>query len=250
MTAKKLHLLIIALSAFTAGSAIAGTGDITRRDAEGSVELSNLGEQDAAVVVAVPAKSAPVVPAANSANAAKLLRPALPHTTTLKDKPVKDATDEAVASDASDRSNEEESDIAKRGDSEVATDGATPAAATPDWAVQQPFATGVLSGAGTPATPESGAGTTADAPAASTTEMPDTSGIAGAPIQDGGTSGVSSGGQNSAVLDSPELLAQRLAQYRDQMVNAQLGTNGLSQNPAVRRRYLMINRSGYMNGSR
>jgi hypothetical protein len=47
------------------------------------------------------------------------------------------------------------------------------------------------------------------------------------------------------VLDSPEVLASRLAQYKDLMLHEPLGSNGLPANPAVVRRYLMTNRAGY-----
>jgi hypothetical protein len=49
----------------------------------------------------------------------------------------------------------------------------------------------------------------------------------------------------SSILDSPSALAARLAQYRDLMLSEPLQPNGLPQNPAAVRRYLMVDRAGF-----
>jgi hypothetical protein len=49
-----------------------------------------------------------------------------------------------------------------------------------------------------------------------------------------------------SILDSPEALAARLAQYRSLMLNEAVQANGMPANPAVVRRYLMVNRATYM----
>lgn len=53
----------------------------------------------------------------------------------------------------------------------------------------------------------------------------------------------------ASVLDSPELLNARLLQYRDHMLNEPLQANGLPTNPAVVRRYRMVNRSTFQAGN-
>jgi hypothetical protein len=64
----------------------------------------------------------------------------------------------------------------------------------------------------------------------------------------GNTAAVTPVAQSTAgqVLDSPDLLAARLAQYRSLMVNEAAQAQFLPPNPAVVRRYLMVNRSTYM----
>jgi hypothetical protein len=49
-----------------------------------------------------------------------------------------------------------------------------------------------------------------------------------------------------SILDSPEALAARLAQYRSLMLNEAIQGNGMPANPAVVRRYLMVNRAAYL----
>jgi hypothetical protein len=252
MTAKKLRLLILALGACGNGLVNAGSGDITGREAEGSVELSNLGEPDAAVLVAVPAKSAAVAPAA-PVSAVTAPPPMLPRAARQKGKSAEDSED-ASANPAS----REGTDVARtQADETTAADGGQ-SAPRPDWAVQQPYASSAGGGA-TGATPGLGSGSLAGATSV-TSGTSGTTGDAGSSAQGNGTqgsgttgtagstgtAGTAGTGQASSVLDSPELLAQRLAQYRQLMLNEPLGQNGLAANPAVQRRYLMINRTGYM----
>lgn len=49
--------------------------------------------------------------------------------------------------------------------------------------------------------------------------------------------------------DSPEVLASRLAQYRESMLNPPLLPNGRPANPAIQRRYLMVKKSDYVSGN-
>jgi hypothetical protein len=245
MTAKKLHLLILALGACGSGLVNAGSGDITGREAEASVELSNLGEPDAAVVVAAPAKSAAVAPAAASAavptTAAIAPPPMLPRAARQKGKSVEDS-DDASANPTS----REGTDVARtQADGTTAADGAQ-SAPRPDWAVQQPYASSAIGVAPVGATPGAGSPSLAGTPAAPSGAPASGSGTSGSGTQGNGTQSTGGSGQASSVLDSPELLAQRLAQYRQLMLNEPLGQNGLAANPAVQRRYLMINRTGYM----
>jgi hypothetical protein len=241
MTAKKLHLLILALGACGSGLVNAGSGDITGREAEGSVELSNLGEPDAAVVVAVPAKSAAVAPTAAPVSAATAPSPMLPRVARQKGKSAEDS-DDASANPTS----REGTDVARtQADETTAADGAQ-SAPRPDWAVQQPYASSAVGTTPVGATPGVGSPSLAGAPGAPSGTPASGSGTSGAGTQGNGTQSTGGSGQTSSVLDSPELLAQRLAQYRQLMLNEPLGQNGLAANPAVQRRYLMINRTGYM----
>lgn len=85
------------------------------------------------------------------------------------------------------------------------------------------------------------AGTGSGTQASGVTEPTSGQAVAGLPTSGSGTTPPS-------VLDSPAALEARLAQYRQLMLNEPLGPNGLPPNPAVVRRYLMVNRSGYMSG--
>jgi hypothetical protein len=241
MTAKKPHLLLLVLGACASGMVCAGSGDITGREAEGSVELSNLGESDAAVVVAAPVKPLTVTPAGAPTTAATAPPPMLPRVARQKGKSAVDSDD--VSASPTSREGDE---VARTAVGETITPDGAQSAARPDWAVQQPYASGAVGAAPVGATPGVGSPSLAGAPAAPSGTPASGSGTAGGGTQGNGTQSPGGTGQASSVLDSPELLAQRLAQYRQLMLNEPLGQNGLAANPAVQRRYLMINRTGYM----
>lgn len=241
MTAKRLHLLVLACGACCAGWVSAGSGDITQRDAEGSLELSNLGEQDAAVVVAAPAGKAVAAPESR-ASAVALARPLPQRVPTKKSRSAADQEDEEAV-DA--ESTESAVAMAAGRGAEAAGQGV----ANPDGMASQSYASGVASGivggAATSPAPGTGAPVSGGAPAESTGNG-GTGSLPGSPWQGGGTQGGTGSGQMASVLDSPELLAQRLAQYRELMLSEPRPNGGLVANPAVQRRYLMMNRSGYM----
>ena len=111
-------------------------------------------------------------------------------------------------------------------------------AVQPDWAVRQPYAPSVSGGA------------SASGSAGSSFGDGSTSGSGNlAGDSQAGTVGFGSGTVQTptSVIDSPDLLAARIAQYRDMMLTEPRGANGLVSNPAVQRRYLMMNRTTYMN---
>lgn len=240
MIAKKLRQLILACGACCAGFVHAGSGDITGRDAEGSVELSNLDDQDAAVVVAAPAGkavAAPDVRAAGVAPSRSLAKRASPKKSrSLEDR----EEDEEVAAS----SPEDAVATAPERGAEPGGQGTASADRLASQAYASGIASGSVGGAATGAAPGAGAPVSGGTPVESAAGG-GTGSLPGSPWQGGGSQG-GTGGQMASVLDSPELLAQRLAQYRDLMLNEPRPNGGLVANPAVQRRYLMINRSGYM----
>jgi len=124
--------------------------------------------------------------------------------------------------------------------------GATPAALAngrpegdaPSGAVASSVASSGLAGA----TSASNQSATGAAPATAVAGATATAGSTGS------TAAVTPVAQSTAsqVLDSPDLLAARLAQYRSLMVNEAAQAQFLPPNPAVVRRYLMVDRSTYM----
>lgn len=252
MNASRLQTLILLLAASMAGIAHAGAGDITKREqVGGSVELSNLGtDEGAQVVVAAPARVA-VEPVARTVPAP------LAH-------PVPEvAAVERQSSPASEGKG-------KRGKGEKGDAEATDEQGT-SWSSEYAggAATNGLAGygggfggygggsggfgggsSGSPGTIDAGTG------AGSTGG----GGVSPAATGTGGSGSIGTGGSGTGYVNSntngagtapsaglsPDQLALRVAQYRDAMLNEQRGANGLVANPAVQRRYLMINRAGYM----
>lgn len=275
MTGSTLRRLVLVLGICGAGLAFAGSSDITKRDAEGgSVELTNLGEEDAPVVVAAPVK-APSPPAARAATVAKAAdRPAAvrapaPAVRDLrsreKSKDEEDvATDEAVAErqnerlagDAASDPSAHESGYAGTASMGGYGFGAPTYSGGSVGTVGSSGGIGGSNGAGGMGNSigTGGVGGSTAGAGAGTASVTDGSSVASSGGNTSGGSASSGSGVTSpgtgattpgSVLDSPEMLAARLEQYRQIMLAEQRGQNGLPANPAVQRRYLMINRSGY-----
>lgn len=236
MTPQARLFLTIFFATTTAGVSWAGSGDIRQRQDQASIELSNVGDDDAPVVVAAP-------PAPKRELAAPSVATG-----------VKSATVQERAATSSSRTRMANKEAAKHeddveGNETPATTEATLAvenvrsagpvqAVQPDWAVRQPYAPSVSGGA------------SASGSAGSSFGDGSTSGSGNlAGDSQAGTVGFGSGTVQTptSVIDSPDLLAARIAQYRDMMLTEPRGANGLVSNPAVQRRYLMMNRTTYMN---
>jgi hypothetical protein len=260
MTGSRLQWLVLALCACSVGPALAGSGDITKRDQNsGSVELSNLGDEDAPVVVSAPAR--PVIQAAvkpaPSAVSAPPAREAVaaerPADAQQPRKRKSDKDEEEVANGEGGERGERAGGAGEYGsynrDAYAANGGSsgvygyggggmgTGSGSTVYDTGSSGSSTGNASGGSTSGSGSYGGTTTGGSTSGSTGGS-----SSGAPYF-GATEGA--GSAPSAGL-SPELLALRVAQYREAMLNEQRGANGLVANPAVQRRYLMINRAGYM----
>ncbi len=90
-------------------------------------------------------------------------------------------------------------------------------------------------------------------PASATRNMTDSTAVV-APAVDAPKSAVQATNLPTAPVattssDSPEVLASRLAQYRQSMLNPPLLPNGRPANPAIQRRYLMVKKSDYVSGN-
>lgn len=250
MNAPRLQTMVLILAAGMAGFAQAGTGDITKRDqGGGSVELSNLGsDEDAAVVVAAPARAA--VEAVARPMPTQVSRPA----------PEVAAADRQARPDSEPKrkKSEEENADERTGDfADAASSGREGYANYGGGFGSYGYGNGAGgTSTGVIDTGSGGSGGSNGATSGNGSNSGGTS-VASGGSQSGSTGGNSSGsgygnsntvGAGSAPTAglSPDQLALRVAQYRDAMLNEQRGANGLVANPAVQRRYLMINRAGYM----
>lgn len=256
MNASRLQALVLLMAAGIAGFAQAGAGDITKRDqGSGSVELSNLGtDEDAAVVVAAPARPA-VEPVARPMPA-PASRPA----------PEVAAADRQAKPQVETKHKKGEEENADERTGDGSGDYAGTAAAARDGYANYggglgSYGYGAGAGGTTTGVIDTGAtGNGGSGGSTSGTAGGSGSGSTGNTSVAGGSSSGSAGGSSSGYVNSnttgagsaptaglsPDQMALRVAQYREMMLNEQRGTNGLVANPAVQRRYLMINRAGYM----
>jgi hypothetical protein len=237
-----------------AGIAQAGTGDITKRDqGGGAVELSNLGtDEDAQVVVAAPARAA-VEPVARPVPAA-VARPA-PEVAAIE-------RQAKPAADGKSKREKSEEELADERNGEGRGDYAGAAAAGREGYANYggglgSYGYGYGAGGASTGVVDSGPGSSGNNGATSGTGGSSggtgSTPVATSPATGSTGGGTSYGNSNTAGAGSaptaglsPDQMALRVAQYRDAMLNEQRGANGLVANPAVQRRYLMINRAGYM----
>jgi hypothetical protein len=224
MTGSRLQLLVLAFCACSVGSALAGSGDITKRDQNGgSVELSNLGDEDAPVVVSAPAHAVAAVarpapiPAARPTPAPEVVAgERQPEQKRARDK----GEEETVAGEQGSES---------RG--ELAGAGSANRDAYAGGGVG--FAGGYGYGAGTGST---GVVDTGPGGGSSPNSGPNNS-----PSPGGTPPNVGSPSTPSAATPTlpPTALEQRWQNYQQIMLNQERGPNGQPPNPAVQRRYLM-----------
>ncbi|MBI5786547.1 MAG: hypothetical protein HZA64_13925 [Rhodocyclales bacterium] len=234
MTRSKLQRLLLLLGACSAGFAFAGAGDITKRDQGGSsVELTNMGEEDAPVVVAVPAQASLAPSAPVAAERPASVRPAVQRAKRLRDKDEEEIADSEQAGETGEQRAEQSAGTGQS-----------------DWGRSESFATnsGFAGnyGFGAPtysSSTGSTAGTGSTGGANAGTDSSVGVGAGGGSAQNGNGTTTSPGGTPPAPAgDSPA----RWANYQQIMVNEPRGSNGLVGNPAVQRRYLKTNRAGYM----
>lgn len=257
MTGSRLQLLVLAFCACGAGPALAGSGDITKRDQNsGSVELSNLGDEDAPVVVSAPARQviqAAVKPAPSAVSAPPARETVATERPTDAQQARKRQRDkdeeEAVSSEGGERGDYAGGVGSYNRDAYAATGGSS--------GVYGYGGGGIGAGSGSIGYDTGSSGSTTGNASGNSTSGSGSYGGTSA----GGSTSASTGGSGSSAtyVDatagagsaptaglSPDLLALRIAQYRDMMLNEQRGANGLVSNPAVQRRYLMMNRAGFM----
>lgn len=215
MTGSKLQRLLLLLGACSAGFAFAGAGDITKRDpGSSSVELTNMGDEDAPVVVAVPARTAsvPATPVAAE-------RPASVRPTVQRDKRLRDQDEEELAEGEQ-----------PGGTAEPRAEQPTGVARS-DWGQADSVAgsSGFTGNFGYGAPTFGGpTGSTGDGNRSNPGDTP-------APSQPPPSSQQPSAPPSPPVaLDSP----QRWENYRWIKLNEPRGPNGQVANPAVQRRYL------------
>lgn len=216
---KAIHrMLIAALATTLAGSCVAATSTISERESsEGAIELSNLlpeGE-GTAVVDGTPAADNPVQPS-----------PAYESNT------VRSEEAPVVSPSATEASTAQPSEVG-RTDASPFNRNQGYTAGSGGYGNN-----GTLAGSPTPASAGAPASTGDGTGTGGSTQPP--SGTVVASLPPSGPSTVP-----GSILDNPNALDARLQQYREQLLNEPVLPSGQHPNPAVVRRYQMVNRYTY-----
>ncbi len=223
MNTRILRGLICSLGVGLAGICLAaGNGIYQRETAEGALELSNLtGDEEGELLVAPAAPEVTSLPAAPPTAAARVLRPAL----------------QSAQQASLDTGNESDTANQQTQAAVAATPVGVAGSPVTDSRDSMAASSAMRVYPGTVSTLVSGTdGSNAQAPTDTVAA------VSGPSVAKPVTAPVS-------VLDSPTALSARLAQYRDLMLNEPLLANGQPANPAITRRYKMVNKGNYVGGN-
>ena len=225
------HIIVCALLGCLLPAAFAE--GIYRKDDSGSVELSNLPDEDGyeEVVRAAPAAR---TPAAVPPAAATAVRPqaAAAAPVVIERGP--------AAAEVTEEASRQMREPAQPGEGERD-------AAVADVATAAPAVSGVATIS--PSSLSAGMSPVSATPPGTVMPVPVGSVSAGDGSQQTPTTPIAQP-TPTPIVDSPEQLAARLQNYREMMINESVQAASLPPNPAVVRRYLMTNRSTYMSNHR
>lgn len=225
------HIVVCALLGCLLPAAFAE--GIYRKDDSGSVELSNLPDEDGyeEVVRAAPAARTPVAMPPAAATAVRPQAAAAAPVVVERGPAAAEVTEEA-------QRQMRESAQAGEGDRDITT---------ADVAIAAPAVSGVATIS--PSGMSAGMSPVSAMTPGTVTPVPVVPGSSGDGSQQVPTTPIAQP-TPTPIIDSPEQLAARLQNYREMMINESVQAASLPPNPAVVRRYLMTNRSTYMSNRR